>query len=115
MSRLSYEKRLAAVVNGKDAKTIASNNQKQLESAIESQISIKKGYRLDKELAVESAKESVENSLLYGGQSIASASDREKVLTDYFNAKVQLEKAETDLKNHELEVQWLEEARELIK
>lgn len=111
----TYEQRVEALIKGDNAKEIAVKNKKQIETALKTQLAIKEGYRLDKEEAVATAQEKVQNVMLNGGKVITTKPERDAVLTKYFQAKTELQEAEAALVQHELEVKWLEEADELLK
>lgn len=113
-NKKSYTEKVEALIKGDAAKDIAVKNQKQLASAIKSQLAMKEATRMDKEDAIENAREEVEKTLLNNGKAI-TAKDREDILQKYYNAKHALERAEDELVNHDKEVDWLNEANELIK
>ena len=117
MSKLNpnYEERVEALIKGDNAKAIATKNKKQLTIALDTQIAIKAGFKLDKEEAVENARERVRNVMLNGGKAISTKESRDAVLKEYFDAKLDLQKSENALEQHNLEVQWLEEGYELLK
>ena len=111
---LNYTQKVEALIKGTDAKTIAESNQRQLTTGINVQLSVNEATKLDREEAVEAARQEVEASLLNDGELIV-AGGREVVLDRYYKAKAKLEQAELDLANQAKTAEWLQEALELIK
>ena len=111
----NYTKKVEALIKGDNAKATAEKNQKQLQTAIKAQLASKEGFRLDIEEEMNDAEQRVELVLLNGGVPITSKGERDGVLQRYFEAKLELEKVTKKMETFNMEVQWLEEASDLIK
>lgn len=105
-----YTEKVEKLIKGDNAKDIALSNQKKLITAVKSQLALKEGLKLDKEEAVTDAQQEVERTLLAEGKPIGNASERDAILTAYFTAKYNLEKAKEALIAHERDTEWLKEA-----
>lgn len=106
-----FAKTFLAVVKGDTDEARMLKNLRKADAALETQIAIKKGTRVELETAIEEAKEALEKALVNDGNDITNGEAYVKLQIDRQNAVLRAEEA---LEVHNKNVTFLEDRRKAL-